>query len=108
MSRKRYRWWGYVKAVLRIYPEHCGTIQAGGALQRDDLREYEAVRKAIDAKEQDRDGAVTLEIIEMVYFKGSHTLQGAADAVGYSYGHAKRIQEGFLLLVARNLGLCGQ
>ncbi|MCC8064801.1 MAG: hypothetical protein LIO70_06950 [Clostridiales bacterium] len=131
MSRPRYRWWGYVKSVVRTYPEHrarlaelrrpslsgtgggggsCGASRATEAaatreLPRDEMREYEAVEQAIQATRALPNGGLRLDIIELVYFRQSHTLRGAADTVGYSYGHAKRVQEAFLLSVAENLGV---
>lgn len=132
MSKPRYRWWGYVKAVIRAYPElkriaelpaqtsvtarygpQAPKSGAGRPLERlvvkelsgDDCKEYEAVLRAIRDTEQMPNGAARLKIIELVYWKRSHTLAGAGLAVGYSYEWAKRAQRRFIELVAENLEL---
>lgn len=132
MSRPRYRWWGYVKNVIRAYPElerrateqptgsltakYGPTVPSGGEgrpvegvavkrLSGRDMAEYEAVRAAIRDTAKLPNGEMRLRIIEMVYWKRSHTLWGAGREVGYSYRHTQRIHERFAYLVAENLGL---
>lgn len=133
MSKPRYRWWGYVKNVIRAYPElkkaalgqpsvsliakYGPTIPSGGGegrpvesvavkrLTNDDAREYEAVRKAVQDEEKRSDASAKLKIIELVYWKRSHTLWGAGREVGYSYRQTRRMHEQFIHAVAANLGL---
>lgn len=132
MSKPRYRWWGYVKAVIRAYPALDKVMrepiytpttarystqppQAGDGrgvecavvkkLDRRDIEEYEAVSAAIRATERLPNGAARLKIIDLVYWQGTHTLAGAGLQVGYSYRHSQRVSEQFAYLVAENLNL---
>ncbi len=132
MSKPRKLWWGYVKAVVRAYPElqarlaelrqpstggrSDGQPGAKGAsrttenvatrtLPPMDMKHLEAVEKAVRWAEKLPTGPERLKIIELVYWKQSHTLYGAAQAVGYSYRHAKFLQQQFFYMVAENLGL---
>lgn len=131
MSRPRYRWWGYVKAVIRAYPElsarhnalHSPTVTPtyAGAIGRtgtsdptgriavremgkQEQREFEAVRRAVRATVRMSAGRDRLRIIEMVLWRGSHTLEGAALAIPCSYMTARRYHCDFICLVARNYG----
>lgn len=132
MSRPRYRWWGYVKNVIRAYPElqrqaaepppvsltaKYGPVAPSGGegrpvegvavkrLSGRDMAEYEAVRAAIRETAKLPNGETRLRIIELVYWKRSHTLWGAGREVGYSYAQVKRFQEKFICLVAEKLDL---
>lgn len=136
MSKPRYKWWGYAKAVIRAYPAHCkelsarreqkitsaysGNGHASGAhrategvalreLKADDMREYIAVENAIahtrtiwpDAEER-------LRLIELVFFRQSHSLQSAAFTCNVSYSTAKRWHNNFIVTVANYLGLISE
>lgn len=132
MSKPRYRWWGYVKAVIRAYPALDKVMrepiytpttarystqppQAGDGrslecavakkLDGQDIKEYEAVSAAIRATERLPNGKARLKIIDLVYWQGTHTLAGAGLQVGYSYRHSQRVSEQFAYLVAENLNL---
>lgn len=132
MSKPRYRWWCYVKAVIRAYPALDKVMrepiyipttarystqppQAGDGrslecavvkkLDGQDIKEYEAVSAAIQATERLPNGAARLKIIDLVYWQGTHTLAGAGLQVGYSYRHSQRVSEQFAYLVAENLNL---
>lgn len=132
MSKPRYKWWGYIKAVIRAYPNlqreyedlHEQSITAkmsgmpgGGGVSRgtEDIavrelpytkqREYEAVRRAVEHTKQFRNGKERLEIIDLMYWKNSHTLAGAGLKVGYGYDRAKQIHKEFVVAVATYYGL---
>ena len=132
MSKPRYRWWGYVKNVIRAYPELRGRLLealdtavtarygpqtrrngSGRPIERSvvqrlsgrDAEEYEAVNAAIRETARMSNGEARLAIIDLVYWKRSHTLAGAGMQVGYSYRHTQRVHEQFAYLVAENLGL---
>lgn len=133
MSKTRHRWWGYVKAMIRAYPElkeeyqelHAQSMAidmsgmpkgSGGAsralenlaiqeLPATQQREYEAVRKAVEAVLQKPNGKAWYSIIDLVYWKNSHTIAGAATAVGYSIDRAKQLHGEFIRMVAKNYGL---
>lgn len=133
MSRPRYAWWGYVKAVVRNYPKHHEQLCAdkaqsvtasytgmphGGGTSRaveclairtlpvDDQNEYDAVlRAARDTLRDLQDPQRHMDLINMVFWRQTHTLQGAALALHIDYETAKRWQRDFLLRVAQNLGV---
>ncbi len=132
MSKPRYRWWGYVKNVLRAYPSlereynelfkpaitpTLSGMPSGGEvgrkteatalreLPRPKQRELESVRKAIEQIGRLGAGRDILRVVDMVFFKNTHTLTGAAYAIGISYETAKIYQRRFILAVAKNYGL---
>lgn len=100
MSKPRYGWWGYVKWMIRQYPARKGQyIQAAA------LREQSAVQKAIDQTEAMDNGTERLQVIDLVFFKQTHTLEGAALMVPCSYDTAQKYHAQFIKAVARNFGL---
>ena len=94
LSRQRYPWWGYAKEILRRYQK--GSVTDG---------EREAIEFAVGETKERPDGESRLALIDMVYFRGTHTLDGAAIEVNCSYHTAKRWQQQFLQLVAEKRGL---
>ena len=127
MSKPRYGWWGYVKNIIRAYPDlrqeynalHEQSITAnmsgigGGAgvnrgtetvavreLPRPKQREYDAVRQTILLTEHLRTGKDRLKLIDMVFWKGTHTLSGAALALNISYDTAIDYHGDFIMMVA--------
>ena len=100
MSRPRYYWWGYIKAVIRQYPELKDKEVSGVK-----LREKEAVRAAIERTEALANGSERIEFISMVFWKQTHTLAGAAMAIPCSERTARRWHTDFIKTVARNYGL---
>ena len=132
MSRPRYGWWGYVKDMIRRYPSlkeeyadlHTQTvtpgytgISGGGSVSRateliavrelpsNKQREYEAVQRAIVATERMSAARDRLKVIELVFWKRSHTLDGAALTIPCSYRTARRYHSEFILMVASCYGL---
>ncbi|MBQ9165659.1 MAG: hypothetical protein IJX71_01830 [Oscillospiraceae bacterium] len=132
MSKPRDRWWGYVRAVIRAYPElreRYGELHrpgitprysAGGSsgsvsdptaqialrqLPRQEQREFEAVEAAVRETVRLSDGETRLTIIELVFWRQSHTLEGAAQKTHMSYRSAQRRQNAFIRLVAEKMGL---
>lgn len=133
MSKPRFRWWGYMMAVLRAYPELCAKLQqlkeqhitvsyepSGGGkggisrpteraalaeLRGTEGKEYNAVRQAIEYTSKLRNGAERNALIDMVFFKKSHSLEGAAMALFVSYSTAKKWHKEFILAVADFYGL---
>lgn len=99
MSSPRYDWWGYVKAIIRRYPELKGRDVSGIA-----LREKEAVEAAIAATERMQNGRERLEVVDMVFWKKTHTLSGAALMVPCHYETARHWHSDFIKEVARKFG----
>lgn len=132
MSRPRYDWWGYVKGMIRRYPalkkeyealrcqsvtpDYSGMPRGSGAGRTTEIialrqlpttsqREYEAVRQAIEATQRMNASRDRLKIIDLVFWKQTHTLEGAALTVPCSYRTAQRYHEEFIKLVASRYGL---
>ena len=71
-------------------------------------REYEAVRSAVKATEQMPNGADRIQLINLVFWRRSHTLEGAALKLGYSSRTARRYHTEFIRTVASHYGLLDQ
>ena len=133
MSKPRYHWWAYAKAIVRIYPElkkeyellHSPQITKvstgmpsgkGGTSRTTEntalrqlpaarQREYDAVTKAISSTKGLKNGAERLKLIDLVFWKGTHNLSSAAITLFISDSTAKRYSRDFLLLVGICYGL---
>lgn len=131
MSKPRYKWWSYVKWCIRDYPNKCRELaelrqQSFGAgdgqphaseAQRSTEnialrgfsgqkeREYLGVKRAVDGVKKRSDGDEILHLVELVFWKQTHTLQGAADRCHVSYSTAARWHGNFVRAVARHMGL---
>lgn len=133
MSSPRYDWWAYAKGMVRRFPSLCQeyadlkeqsiTVNYdasgghGSGVRRvvEDIaikelpttkeREYWAVRKAIELTKMMPNGHARLKVIELVYWKQSHTLVGAAYAAYISERSARRYHTEFIRLVGSNYGL---
>lgn len=95
MSKPRYGWWPYAKWMIRSYK--------GGTLMTKD--ECEAVDAAIEETKQLVDGAERLRMVDLVLWKRTHTLQGAALACYISERTAQEWHRQFIYLVAEKRGL---
>ena len=100
MSKPRYGWWGYVKWMIRQYPARKDQHIQGNA-----LKERQAVQQAIDETAQMENGEERLQVIALVFFRKTHTLEGAAMMIPCSYVTARRWHNDFIKKVARNYGL---
>ena len=132
MSKPKYKWWGYIKNIIRAYPDlkmeyealheqsvtaNVSGIPGGGEVSRKTeniairelpytkQREYEVVKRAIEYTKHFRNGKERLAIIDLMYWKNSHTLAGAGLQVGYSYDRARQIHREFVVAVAFYYGL---
>ena len=132
MSSPRYGWWGYVKDIIRRYPElkeeykelHSTAMTAdysgmphghGGSrtveeiaireLPHNSQREFEAVRHAIERTRVMKNGRDRLQVVSLVFWKRTHSLEGAAQTIPCSYRQARRYHSDFILLVAGYYGL---
>jgi len=68
-------------------------------------REYDAVRRAIQTTRCCIDGGARLQVIRLVLWDKSHTIDGAAQVVHVSEPTAKRWHGDFIRLVASYFGL---
>lgn len=95
MSKPRYYWHGYIKQILRHYP-NCQT-----------KKERAAVDKAIRATSTKPDAAERLELIRVMYIDAEQTdlMRAAYTIPGVSYATAKRWHGDFCLAVAQSMGI---
>ena len=132
MSRPRYKWWSYVKWMIKLYPERTAELRRlqdaavtqnysaipGGSGPRRSTeehgtaslgyhidREVEAVREAIEETKNMKTGDLRLRIIDFVYWSRTHTLHGACDAVCVAYDTGKVYHAEFIRCVAKCFGL---
>ena len=94
MSRPRYDWWGYVKGMLRRY-------QTGAVTER----ERQAVDKAIQETLSMDCGEERLTLVGLIYWKRTHTLEGAALQIPVSWRTAAEWHRLFIRAVAKHFGL---
>ena len=73
MSKPRYPWWGYVKAIIRQY--NGGKFTPATASQ---IAEYQAVREAVEQTEAMNGGKERIWLVRIVFWERTHTLEGAA------------------------------
>lgn len=132
MSKPRYNWWPYVCRVVQDYPAlRCraeeametrttasldGQPRGGGisnpteravirAMSGTDYRDMEAVERAIEQTKHMRWGKQRLDLLRMVYWDKTHTLQGAAITVPCGIKMARQWSVEFKYLVAHYMGL---
>ena len=132
MSTQKYDWWGYVKGMIRRYPSLCrmrqDMLEQGVTVSYDAIghgtatprtvenialrelpttneREYWAVTKAIETTRKQPNGSSRLKVIDLVFWRRSHTLGGAARAAYLSLRSAQRYHTEFIRLVASYYGL---
>lgn len=131
MSKPRYDWWNHAKGMTRRYEQlkaemsdlhsqsmtadYSGDVHGSGAsrttemvavreLPTNKMREYEAVRRAIEATERCKNGQDKLKIIKLMYWDETHLLKGAAFEIPVSYDTAKIWHRDFLRLVGAFYG----
>lgn len=100
MSKQHYKWWGYIRAIVREYHGSRSSELSGV-----ELREHEAVKKAVDDTLNMDGGANRLKVISMVHWERTRTLEGAALAVPCGRATAARWQREFFENVARSRDL---
>ena len=134
MSKPRYRWWGYVRNVLRAYPalreeyeamheqritaNYSSEPRGGGSngraledlalreLMPQDQREFLAVQKTIDATMQMPGGEERVAFIRAIYFgKTQKRISDVFPKFHIAEATAWRWHGDFIRLVATHLGL---
>lgn len=91
-------YWNAAKAATRRY-------EGRGGGKAHDLTEHErqAVQAAVEAAEALAEGESRLKLIDLVFWKRTNTLTGAALALHISERTARRWHTAFIRSVARNL-----
>ena len=130
MSKPRYDWWSYIKAIIRRYPErlteyrslHTPSLSvaltglpgaknntsdptAVTALREMPTRtqkEFDAVHKAVQDTLRSPNGQHKIKLISLVFWQRSHTLAGAAMQIPCSLRTAQEWHRMFIRRVAQN------
>ena len=132
MSKPRYKWWSYVKWMIRLYPERVAELRRrqeasvtanynampGGSdparttetlglvsLGNPADREMDAVRRAIEDISALPDGSLRLQQIQLYHWARTHTLDGASAAVNVSERTGREWNAEFIRAVAAHFGL---
>lgn len=133
MSKPRYKWWSYVRWMIRLYPERLAELRqlqdarittrydgqpgrcSGVNRSTEKLgtvslgavvdREFDAVRRALEETAALPDGDLRLQLIDLYYWKRTHDLDGASRAVHISESTGRLWHGRFVQDVARNFGL---
>ena len=132
MSKPRYAWWGYVKALIRDFPrlekEHQENFQYNVShiftsqprsknvsnpvetvvikyMSSHDGKAFRAVQNAVNYTKLKYDGEERIKLIKMVFWDKTHTLHGASLNLHISYRWAAQWHGEFIRLVAKYLGL---
>lgn len=132
MSKPRHDWWSYVKGMIRRYPElseqyedirrqsitasYSGMPGGGGEsrstervalkeMTETNQREYNAITAAVEETKKLDTGKERLTVINLVFWKGTHTLEGAALCVPCHYRTAQEYHREFIYCVAKHYGL---
>lgn len=133
MSNPRYDWWGYVKGMIRRYPELCmrekelkecrvsptlETISHGKGKVSDptacaalrelpeiNRREKAAVEKAIEETTKMETGEERMKMVRMVFWDHTHTIAGAARKLNRCERTLVQWHGDFIRLVAECFGL---
>lgn len=132
MGKPRYQWWGYVKWCIRDYPNKCDAARDiqqqsvtqnysavgghGGGPNRSTEsaalkgltgqrgREYMAVKTAIEVTGKYKNGAERLKFIDLIFWKRTHSLEGAAMACYVSSATGRMWHKEFIRLTASFMG----
>lgn len=100
MAKKKseYIGWGYVKDVIREY---------GTTAHKSRLKPFQsqAVKRAVDDTKSLVDGTERLKLIDMVFWKQTHTLHGAAYMCNVSYKTAINWNGDFIKLVGKEMDI---
>ncbi|MBO7184643.1 MAG: hypothetical protein J6V34_02470 [Oscillospiraceae bacterium] len=132
MSRPRYRWWGFVRKMIRDFPmleksledlhqqnvtaDHSGMPKGGGdgrglesvamrKLERDDQQCYDAVADATELTKLRPDGQERMKLIHLMYWaKKPMTARSAAAHLHIADITAVRWHGDFVRLVAERYG----
>ena len=86
--------------MIRQYPARQDQYCQGNA-----LKERMAVQQAIDETDRMENGKERLQVVDLVFFRQTHTLEGAAMMIPCSERTARRWHTDFIKLVAKKYGL---
>ncbi len=103
--RQREDWWEYAKRIIRSYPALERKRKVEDTLTAKEQRRYDAVHAAIEETERMPTGTQRLALVDLVYWKRSHTLFGAAMRIPISDRTAQKWNAQFIRMTEKYLDL---
>lgn len=101
-KKRRTNWWRGIKAIIREYPH---SAKCADTLTGARLADFEAVKSALEQTEGLPNGKYRLEMVDIVFFRQSHTLTGAACRFPFCEREVRQWHTDFIRLVGKNRGL---
>lgn len=98
MSRPKYYWYTHVRRTVENYPHRLQADTEQGRLA------LSAIEKVIESTKAMQDGEDRIKLINMLYWRKSHTIDGAAHRLHISNRTAWRWVKRFIYDVAREMG----
>lgn len=132
MSKPRYPWWGYAKSMVRRYPGlrkeynelleqsvvpgYSAAPSGGGDVRKVECtalrqlpkpyqQELESVESAVRHTKAFKDGQERMQLIDLIYWRQTHTLSGASLKCNVDYSTGKRWHNDFIRCVGAFYGL---
>lgn len=94
-NRYRYFWYGMVLTMIKRYPWiKTGTSEKTKGMVR-------SIEKAIEDTKVLPDGELRIRAIQMIYFDGTHTIDGAAMEIGACRRTIQKWCSEFVVLVGK-------
>lgn len=100
---RRKAWWGYVKSFIRKY-KFLKDMESK-EMTETEMREVDAVKAAVETTANMNDGDVRIKLVDIIFWKRTHTLEGAAMILHISERTARRWHTEFIRTVAKEFGL---
>lgn len=97
----KYDWWKQTRIAIRAYERRRKEYDKLPPRQK---AEVDAVTAALEDVRRTEGMEPVLNMLEMYHIKQTHTLDGAAFAVGYGHERAAHYNRRFMRLVATKLG----
>ena len=100
---RRKAWWGYVKSFIRKYKFMKDLTPED--MTETEQKELDAVKAAMESTLLLNEGELRMKLVEIIFWKRTHTLEGAAMILHISERTARRWHTDFIRTVAKEFGL---
>lgn len=94
-------WWAQVRIALRAYEKRKKEYDKLPPRQKE---EVDAITAALEDVSQTEGMGPVYQMLELYHIRRTHTLDGAAFAVGYGHERAAHYNRRFMRLVGTKLG----
>lgn len=95
MSHPKSQWWGYVKSMVKRYPNETNE------------NETRAVLLALEETSQLPSGSDRIKMVELIFLKKTHTIDGVALKLHYSADTIQNWHADFIRLVGAKFSCNG-